>query len=84
MKGDTDFCKKHFQILSTQVCLRCISPFFQNFTAGDTGLRVDAGKRQVIIPRFEVCLLLLCKLTRHPREDRCPPVPRIGKHMKQS
>lgn len=64
-----DLSKEDFEILPTEISLRRVADFLQGITAGDAGLGVHSRKRQIIIPRLEVCLLLLRQLRREPVDE---------------
>ena len=64
-----DLSEEDFEVLPTKVSLRRVAHFLQGITARDAGLGVHPRERQVIIPRLEVCLLLLRQLRRKPVDE---------------
>lgn len=64
-----DLGQEHFQVLTTEVLLCSISNSFKGLAARNTRLGVHTSERYVVVPRFEVTLLLLRQLQCKPVDD---------------
>ena len=64
MERGADLVEEDFAILATQILRRSIPNLVQNLATSNTWLRVDPGKGLVVVPRFEIILLLFSELQR--------------------
>jgi hypothetical protein len=66
----TNFRQEYLQVLAAQVLLRHNANLLKDVATPDARIRVDPRERIVVIPGFEVGLLLLGELRSHPSDNR--------------